>query len=93
MTMAVLRNPDTLAMVCVDKSDDGTYPGYPGYVVLAEQEGLPPEHASWVDGEGWVVDEAAAAAAAEAARLNSLSRADYMAEINAKLAKLGIAQT
>jgi hypothetical protein len=93
--MLLLSNPKTDEKVCVTKPDkwdgDTESLGYPDWEVLDEFEGLPPDHATWIKGQGWVVDEDLAATQAEEARLNALSRTELLAEVTNKLETLRMA--
>ncbi len=82
--MLLLKNPADSSMVCVNKPDDwdGTTAsiGYADWVEVEERDSQPPEFATWVDGQGFVVDEDAKALAIENDRLASLSESDRQAE-------------
>jgi hypothetical protein len=62
------------------------YPEEAGWRLVHEgPDAYPKEHGTWDDGaKQWVVDEAAATQAAEAARLACLSRVELAGEITAK---------
>lgn len=96
--MLVLRNPANGELVCVRKFQvfidaatggkaDPPLDPHKGWDIVEDREGPPPENATWVEGQGFVVDQEKAAAVKESARLNSLSREQFMTEVAARVAK------
>lgn len=97
MRMVVLKNPANGEMVCVpkfpkvvdatgSKAESESDP-HEGWEVLDEREGPPPEHADFIPGQGFVVDFERRKRETEKARLNSLTREEFMAEVDARIAK------
>jgi hypothetical protein len=73
MRMVTLQQPKTGARVCIQRTADAIdldALGYPGWTIVAELDAMPVEELTPEQ--------------QEEARLNSLSRAEFMAEVSAK---------
>jgi hypothetical protein len=84
--MKTLKCPVTGKMACVPC--DENHSQHEGWTVLGEHEGVPPEHAEWVDGQGWVVDEELAAEVTNRAANNVLTNHEIVESFRAAIADL-----
>ena len=83
--MTVLKCPDTGNIVCVPYKQHGPHKNWK---VLGSHEGLPPEHATWVEGKGWVVDKELEARIKEEARITALTNLELYKELTQKIEDL-----
>jgi hypothetical protein len=97
MRMLVLKNPENGELICVPKFPkvvdamgnkvESESDPHEGWEVLDDREGPPPEHADFIPGQGFVVNQERRKREKEKARLNSLSREEFMAEVMERIAK------